>query len=182
MLLNIYSFYHDELKVENNRAFSSLYKSYFKVVEQFILIHGGTKSDAHDIFQDTMIVLLEKLRKDEFILSASIKTYLVAISKNLWLKKLRNEKKKISIELIQDIDFFNEIDDCIDSEIQTIEDIELYIKQITEHCQRFIQDVFLKEKTIKAIQKEYGYSNLHNAQNQKYKCLEQLRKRLNKKI
>jgi len=36
--------------------------------------------------------------------------------------------------------------------------------------------MFFKEKAIELIQKEYGYSTKHNAQNQKHKCVEQIRK------
>jgi DNA-directed RNA polymerase specialized sigma24 family protein len=53
------------------------------MVEYFILNNNGRTDDAEDIFQDTMIVLLEKLRQDDFMLTASIKTYIMAIAKNL---------------------------------------------------------------------------------------------------
>lgn len=36
--------------------------------------------------------------------------------------------------------------------------------------------MFFKNKPIEQIQKEYGYSTKHNAQNQKHKCVEQIRK------
>lgn len=38
--------------------------------------------------------------------------------------------------------------------------------RVTEHCQGLIHDMFFKEKSIEQIQKEYGYSTKHNAQNQ----------------
>jgi hypothetical protein len=36
--------------------------------------------------------------------------------------------------------------------------------------------MFFENKNIETIQKEYGYSSRHNAQNQKHKCIEQVRK------
>lgn len=36
--------------------------------------------------------------------------------------------------------------------------------------------MFFKNKPIEQIQKDYGYSTKHNAQNQKHKCVEQIRK------
>ena len=36
--------------------------------------------------------------------------------------------------------------------------------------------MFFKNKNIEEIQKEFGYSSRHNAQNQKHKCIEQVRK------
>jgi hypothetical protein len=36
--------------------------------------------------------------------------------------------------------------------------------------------MFFKSKSIEDIQLEYGYTSKHNAQNQKHKCLQQVRK------
>ena len=36
--------------------------------------------------------------------------------------------------------------------------------------------MFFKEKAVEEIQKEYGYASKHNLQNQKYKCVQQIKK------
>ena len=81
-----------DLKDENNNAFGKIYKNYFGVVSRFITTNNGTNQDAEDVFQDTMIALIAKLRQDDFKLEASLKTYIMAIAKNLWFKKLRTSK------------------------------------------------------------------------------------------
>ena len=50
------------------------------------------------------------------------------------------------------------------------------LHKITKHCQGLIHDMFFKEKTVEEIQKNYGYTNKHTLQNQKYKCVEQIKK------
>ena len=77
----------NDLKGENNYSFGQLYKTYFSMVNRFVLNNSGQTEDAEDLFQDTMLVLIEKLRQDNFELTASIKTYIMAIAKNIWLKK-----------------------------------------------------------------------------------------------
>jgi len=76
----------NDLKV--NTTFKELYIEYFPLVRKFILNNNGTETDAEDIFQDTMIIFLEKLRMDDFIISASVRAYIMGISKNIWHKKL----------------------------------------------------------------------------------------------
>lgn len=130
--------------------------------------------DAEDIFQDAMMLLVEKLRQDNFQLTASINrhlTYTYAICKNLWFKKLRNRNYELSIEQIQSIDFINDINDAIENKKTYLEKLKGYLIKITNHCNRLILDIFFKEKTIDQIQKDYGYSSRHNAQNQKHKCV-----------
>ncbi len=165
-----------DLKGDNNDAFGQLYKEYFVVVKRFITNNNGRTDDAEDIFQDTMLVLVEKLEQDNFQLTASIKTYIMAIAKNLWLKRLRTTYREIEFTDLHDNNFFEDIDLAIEQEKSYWDKLQNYMHQITDHCRGLIHDIFFKEKAIEQIQKEYGYSTKHNAQNQKHKCVEQIRK------
>ncbi len=165
-----------DLKKENNDAYGKLYREHFRMVEGYVCNNSGSKSDAEDIFQDTLIVLLNKLSDEEFELSASLRTYIYAISKNLWLKRLRKHSRVTLFNDIDSIVLEREIDATIIDEITLRDKIRNYLKRITDHCSRLINDMFFKEKPIREIQSEYGYSTLHSARNQKHKCLNQLRK------
>lgn len=165
-----------DLKGENNQAFGRLYQSYFGMVDYYIIKNSGSTNDAEDIFQDTMVVLIEKLRQDNFQLTASIKTYIMAIAKNLWLKRLRNNRAAMDFELLYEDEFMQEIDLSIEAEKSYKDKLQNYMHKITKHCKGLIHDIFFKEKAIEQIQKEYGYTSIHNAQNQKHKCIEQIRK------
>ncbi len=165
-----------DLKGENNQAFGELYKNYFGLVSRFITNNSGSSYDAEDIFQDTMIVLVDKLRQDNFQLEASVKTYIMAIAKNLWFKKLRTANRETAFTDIQDNQFYEEITLAIEEEKTYWDKLQNYLHQITEHCKGLIHDMFFKNKPIEQIQKDYGYSSKHNAQNQKHKCVEQIRK------
>lgn len=166
----------NDLKGENNNAFGLLYKEYFGMVNRFVINNNGESIDAEDIFQDTMLVLVEKLRQDNFELTASMKTYIMAIAKNLWLKHLRTHKKVVEFSELYDNNFFEEINLAIEQEKNYWDKLQNYMHKITEHCKGLIHDMFFKEKAIEQIQKEYGYSTKHNAQNQKHKCVEQIRR------
>lgn len=165
-----------DLKGENNSAFGELYTRYFRMVHRFVTNNSGRAGDAEDVFQDTMLVLVEKLRQDNFQLTACIKTYIMAIAKNIWFKRLRTSSREIELTELYDTKFFEEINEAIEQERSYKDKLNNYIHQITEHCKGLIHDLFFKEKTIEQIQEEYGYSTIHNAQNQKYKCVEQIRK------
>jgi RNA polymerase sigma factor (sigma-70 family) len=165
-----------DLKGENNMAFGRLYKIHFRMVSRFITDNKGTISDAEDIFQDTMIVLVEKLRQDNFRLSASLKTYVMAIAKNQWLKKIRTSQRSPKFTELTDSSFFEEITDAIDEGKTYWDKLHNYIDRVTNHCMGLIQDVFFNNKPIEQIQQEYGYTTRHNAINQKHKCIEQIRR------
>lgn len=165
-----------DLKTENNFAFGKLYQDNFHKILKLVQHNSGNQADAEDLFQDAMVVLVEKLRNDNFQLTASINTYVYAICKNLWSKKLRDKNFELSVETMHSFDFLNSINDAIEEEKSYTEKLEGYMTKITEHCNGLIEDIFFKGKDISEIQKDYGYSSIHNAQNQKHKCVEQIRK------
>ncbi len=53
------------------------------------------------------------------------------------------------------------------------------MKKMSAHCYHLLRSMFCLDKKIEDIQKDFGYSSRHNAQNQKYKCLEQAQKKAN---
>jgi DNA-directed RNA polymerase specialized sigma24 family protein len=77
----------EQLKKEDNTSFELLYQMVFPSVKHYITQHQGKVEDAEDIFQEAVIVLLQKVRTPNFVLTASLKTYLFAIAKNSWLKR-----------------------------------------------------------------------------------------------
>lgn len=156
------------------QSFDLLYRKYYPSVERFVLKSNGTIEDAKDIYQDTMIIMLEKLHADQFVLTASLKTYIFAISKNLWLKKLRGDSYLRSIE---NSAFYTEITAIVEDEISYTERLQMLLKRISAHCARLLHAMFFMNKGIDEVQKEFGYSSKHNAQNQKYKCLEQIKRK-----
>ncbi|MHA8059930.1 RNA polymerase sigma factor [Aquirufa beregesia] len=165
-----------DLKKECNFAYGELYKSYFPIVNHFILNNKGTPDDSLDIFQDTMIILVEKLRHDDFQLTASLKTYVFAIAKYLWFNKIRNMPSFLDISEKEYHLFFETIEQSIEEEKSYTDRLQYLMSRITDHCNRLLHDIFFKNKPIEEIQIQYGYSTRHNAQNQKHKCVEQIKK------
>ena len=81
----------------NNDVLSALYKKYYKIVLKFILYNSGTSADAQDIYQETIIVLFESVKKPGFELKCQLQTYIFSIAKRLWLKELKKKRENIFI-------------------------------------------------------------------------------------
>jgi RNA polymerase sigma factor (sigma-70 family) len=164
------------LKSRDNHAYEILYKFYYPAVKHFIIKNNGTKDDAKDIFQETIFVLLEKVPKDDFNLTSSLKTYIFAISSNLWLKRLRDSSKIVKTEPDIYEKYLADYEEAeADLDNKTVQAQNIF-KQITDKCVTLLKAIFYDKKDIDVVTKEFGYTNKHNAQNQKYKCLEQARR------
>jgi RNA polymerase sigma factor (sigma-70 family) len=163
----------DKLRTEESASFKLLYKFYYPAVASYIKQNHGNNEDAEDIFQEAIMVLLQKVRQENFVLIASLKTYLYAISKNLWLKHLRDSKIKFSDDT--NFDFEEEAFE-IEQEISNSEKITSWLTRITENCQRILKAIFYYQEPMSSLMQKMGWKNKHTAANQQYKCIQQVKK------
>jgi RNA polymerase sigma factor (sigma-70 family) len=170
----------DNLKNEDNTSFEVLYTFYFPSVAAYITQNAGSIQDAEDIFQEAIIVLLQKVRQPDFLLTSSLKTYLFAIAKNLWLKRLR-DNKRIPVE---NFEKYQQGSERFAFELQTEptkeQRLTSWLTKITEHCQRILRAVFFYKESMGSLMQKMGWKNKHTAANQQYKCIQQLKKEKNK--
>ena len=79
-------------------AFRYLYRQFFGLVESLVVQNNGAPEDVKDVFQDGLIVLFNNAKKEGFTLSSTLKTYLYAICRNIWLMKLRKTKHETPLQ------------------------------------------------------------------------------------
>jgi RNA polymerase sigma factor (sigma-70 family) len=165
------------LRQDRNSAFRSLYSSYFPMIKWFIEKNSGSEEDAHDIFQDALIIIYEKSCQDQFEWKSSIKTYLYSICRNLWLKRLRQNK---NVNYVEDFESFEPVEntELTEEKPNLLEQMKQSMEQLGEKCRRIILAFYYEKKKMDEIAVELSYTNAENAKNQKYKCLQQLKKNM----
>lgn len=160
------------LNKDLDSAFDMLY-NYFPTVEKYIVKNSGSKQDAKDVFQDTLLILHSKITSDDFILTSSLKTFCVAIAKNLWFKKLKEQGITQTLEHPQLIPESEDKETAYE-ELQNIADEAL--QQVSQKCRDIFKLFYYEEQNMQFIADVLGFSNEHVARTQKYKCLEAMRK------
>lgn len=165
----------EELRKGNQTIFGVLYE-YYSPIESHIIQNKGTKHDAKDIFQNALIIFYKKALLPDFELNAKISTYLFGVSKNLWLNQLRLKKNKSKITIENE---HNTVEQQI--EMGSCEfNLEVFIKdkleQLGEPCLSLLIMHTYKKLSMDQITEKLGYANNHTAWQQKYKCLQRLKK------
>jgi RNA polymerase sigma factor (sigma-70 family) len=89
-----------QLHEGDGRVIKYLVNEQLPVVSYYIIRNGGSEEDAKDVFQDALLILIKKLRGENFALVSSLSTYLFAICKNLWLMVLEKRKAAQNYHLI----------------------------------------------------------------------------------
>ncbi len=142
-----------------------------------ICSNSGTEQEAKDVYQEAVIAFYERAQQPDFELTCKIKTYLYAVCRRLWLKRLA-EKKRFSIS-IPETETFN----GVDAEVEDAEDKELSFKRmgdslhaLGEPCRSILEDFYIHDFSMEIISEKFGYTSADNAKNQKYKCLQRLKK------
>lgn len=165
------------LRRRDEVAFQLLYKHYYPMVEWIVLRNQGTKDDAADVFQEVLLVLMRNLDSDDWQLTAALRTYLYAVSHKSWMKRLhqKNRYKRVPEETLMEWAYEPAI---YDTDTASTHSLAGWLQQITQHCQRLIQLLFFENRSAA----DMGYKNAHTAQNQQYKCLQQIRRVANQGI
>jgi RNA polymerase sigma factor (sigma-70 family) len=175
-------YYFDELIVteirkKNEVALRELYKTHYPMVRSLILSNSGSESEAKDVYQEAVIAFYERLQDHNFTLTCKIKTYLYAVCRRLWLKRL-SEKKRYHGKIEEHETFIG-----VEEEVEEIENREDEFKRMKqsledlgEPCRTIITDFYIANLTMEDITVKFKYTNADNAKNQKYKCLQRLKK------
>lgn len=165
------------------RATGQIYQQYYPVVNGWLIKNGGSAADAADLFQEAMVVLFGKAQDKDFRLTCSIGTYLMAVSKHLWYKKLQKQSRD-PVFLKEDIGADeDEAGITFEDDVKVHEEREIHYEllnaalgQVGEPCSSLLKAFYHNDKSMQEITADFGYTNPDNAKNQKYKCLARLRK------
>lgn len=167
------------LGILNNsvEALNKLYGAYFPMVLQFILNNNGDEDDAKDVYQETIIVLYNKVKSGSFELSSKLKTYIYSVSRRIWLKKLAQQSKKTSnIADFEDVLAVEEDMEQHEQKDMQFDKMKTALESLGEPCKTIIEDFYINSQSMQEICEKFGYTNTDNAKTQKYKCLQRLKK------
>ena len=141
----------------------------------FILSNNGTKNDANDVYQETIIAFYENVKENKFKGESSIGTYLYSIARFKWL----NQLKKNGImsahheQLNSDGLAKSPLAQLVESENKAM--IIEVLNNLGELCKKLLVDTIYYDKSMRDIVEEGNFSNEQIARNKKYKCLKHLK-------
>ena len=78
---------------ELNKAIRFIYSQYASTVSSFIVNYGGSRQDAEDVFQETVVSFIDIVTKGKYRKEASVKTFLVSIAKNIWFNEIKKRER-----------------------------------------------------------------------------------------
>lgn len=158
-------------EIDKGTAIKHLYKEFPKIKAN-ICSSGGNKQVAEELFNDGLILMIEKVNDPEFVLTSKVSTYLFGIIRFLWKNQLRKQNKNHELEW-NDTLIVSEGDIDYDSEREAyFEEMERIIKKLSKKCQAIFERFYFKKESMKIIAEALSFSSVNSAKTQKYKCME----------
>ncbi len=166
----------EALRSNKASAFEALYKKYYRMVVKQVIEFDRPAEEAEDLFQEMLIILVQKLRDDNFVLTSKLSTYIFGIVRNLLLK--RKGKKKM--DLSEDVEEYGPLADQDDIREKETLDTQLNLvvaclEVIEESCRQVLFLSFFEKRSGAEIAQQLDYTEAF-VKVKKHRCLEYLRK------
>lgn len=164
----------------DNKVISYVYSTYYKIIENHIILNGGRKIDVKDVFQDTLSIAFNNIRGENFEIRCMFGTYLFSISKKLWLYELRKRKAKPEILTDAPETYGEEPVEIDELEAVMTHQRKLFRRHfdmLDDLCKNLIL-LFLQKVPFKEIAVQMGFKDEMSAIRRKSKCKELLIKKI----
>ncbi|MCU0388352.1 MAG: sigma-70 family RNA polymerase sigma factor [Chitinophagaceae bacterium] len=150
-----------------------LYAQYFKEIIEVVKYMGGSEEDGADVFQEAVLVMIEKIREKRFRGDSSVKTYLFGIVKNQWLMELRTRERRKKRE-----EQYMSGEPYIQNTLEykkSNADLNNLFNQLGEVCKRILVGFYFENKSMKALLDQFEFKNEQVLRNRKNSCMRKLK-------
>ena len=163
-----------------NDAVLYIYQSYFEDLSSLIIHNSGSRQDAEDTIQEVIVSFIDIIRNGKFRGESSVKTFLVSLTRNVWLNHLRKKERSAA----RDVIFEKEREHVENSMLEHITEQEkkkqilLLLEQAGEMCKKILLLFYFQELSMKEMVAHLPYENEQVIRNKKSKCLQKLSENL----
>jgi RNA polymerase sigma factor (sigma-70 family) len=159
-----------------NKPVKFLYDNYFDSVVALVQINGGSEDDAADIFQETVMVLIDKVKTGQFRGDSSIKTFMIAIARNLWLQELRSRNRRDAREN----KFGTAAPTAEDGEMRLFSKennkvMDVIFEAVGDVCTKILVGFYYEELSMRELLEKFNYENEQVLRNRKSKCMKKVK-------
>jgi RNA polymerase sigma factor (sigma-70 family) len=157
-------------------AIKFMYREYYGLLKIYTCQNSGTDEDAQDIFQEVLVAFINLAQKDKFRGESSVKTFLYALNRNIWLNELkkrgRAERRDTIFEKEKDTEMMDVSYFIAQAEMQ--KQILTVVEELGETCKKILLAFYYENLSMKEILTTLSYESEQAVRNKKCKCLKQL--------
>lgn len=168
--------YLDGILNNEHLVLKEIYQKFFPGVLNFVENNSGAKIDAEDVFQEALVSIFRRLKADSLEIEYGFYTYLYAICKRIWYKKLKKTNWNVTSD--ENLELSDSEESRITFAMERTEKYELFYSkliQLGKDCQKVLKMHFDK-KSFKEIATAMQFKSEEYARRKKYLCKNKLTK------
>src|SRR5580692_11497417 len=153
-----------------------IYRQYAELISFNVVTMGGSLQDGEDIFQETVVTFIDLIRKGKFRGDSSIKTFLVAVARNIWLNELKRKKSGDQRAKIFETNRGHIENDVLENlnQREKREQLLSLMDRLGDSCRKILTLFYYENLPFEEIIGKMGYETEQVARNKKYKCMREL--------
>lgn len=170
----------DGIGRRDNPTLEYIYQQCYPMIQDLVIKHSGNHEDAQDIFQDAMVIIYNKVKKNELVLFCAFKTYLYSICKRLSMKYLEQKRRvgMLNRELIEPEEIpAEQTANAYEEEIEKYNFFQQHMLELKEDARRLLK-LYMENHSFKEISTIMGYKSENYAKTRKYAFKEELKRRI----
>lgn len=156
---------------KDKEVVADLYKKVLPTIRKYVKRNGGTLDDAHDVFQESIMILYKKVMKGENDVIENVEGYLYQIGIYTWIKKVKEASR---YQLISD-DF--ELDKVTNHSINEVsyshkqsEIIKNLFAGLGDKCKELLQLSIYSDLSQEDIMIRMGFGTIGAVKMQHKRC------------
>lgn len=167
------------------QGLTALYEGYrTEFIHWMMKFSRCDQDDAKEFYQAAVLIVYDNVCQGKLEnLKSTLKTYLFGIGKNLAWNRYRQEvrKQKAGAEFYLDAHVAGEPGED-DEPMDHLEIVKQCFQRLGDPCHSLLEMHYYQKKSMEEIALRLNYKNTDSAKNQKYKCMERLRKMTEEEI
>ena len=164
----------DSIQNGDDNVLGILYEKNLTMITKLVKDNSGTENDSAELLQDALVILWEKIRKNEFELRSKISTFLYAVVKRKWLQELARRKKYTELNEVVDHSNNEPSAEANLQEAEMIDMVKSCMRLLSPLCQNILTAYYYENKSMSEISKLYSLANENVAKSKKYQCKKHL--------
>lgn len=156
---------------KDKEVVAELYKKVLPTILLYVKRNGGTQDDAHDVFQESLMILYKKVFKGEKDAVENIEGYLYKIGIYTWIKKVKESNR---YHLVEDD---SELDKVLNYSINETsyshkqpEIIKAVLENVGDKCKELLQLSIYSEVSQDDIMIRMGFGTIGAVKMQYKRC------------
>ncbi len=162
----------DMLHRGDERGLVQLYKQCRGAVRSYVLRNSGTLDDAEDLLQEAIIILWERVRAGSYEHSAKLETFVVAVARNIWLRRLSRKRRELPGDPGSFDAFAGEDNTPLEDLMHDEETARLAfsLQKLGDPCRKLLLLYYYEERSMEEIARTMGFANADTVKSKKYQC------------